>query len=275
MKLTAHPAGQVYFARKAGDISKHAVPEKALEERQTPIALPPKPPQGPSWLKKMALWSAGLGTLLSGFGLTRDAGPSYQPGYMVQMIPEKPVSLETPLLTPTTDTRATLSQDQIRGVIEVSKRYDLKDDPMVAITYRLHYTFEARKMPFSVEELQVAQSQLDVENANSPLLQLSPREKTTLLMQKALEYRIQNTFQETLRWQLREVSSTELGEKGEGLIAKLRAGFVEEDYIDFQQIVQLKSLNFGDGVTLNEIKLVQVQKEDENGKKLLVSNLTL
>ena len=130
-------------------------------------------------------------------------------------------------------------------------------------------------MPFSVEELQVAQSQLDVENANSPLLQLSPREKTTLLMQKALEYRIQNTFQETLRWQLREVSSTELGEKGEGLIAKLRAGFVEEDYIDFQQIVQLKSLNFGDGVTLNEIKLVQVQKEDENGKKLLVSNLTL
>jgi hypothetical protein len=50
---------------------------------------------------------------------------------------------------------------------------------------------------------------------------------------------------------------------------------VEEDYIDFQQIVQLKSLNFGDGVTLNEIKLVQVQKEDENGKKLLVSNLTL
>ena len=50
---------------------------------------------------------------------------------------------------------------------------------------------------------------------------------------------------------------------------------MEEDYIDFQQIVQLKSINFGDGVTLNEIKLVQVQKEDENGKKLLVSNLTL
>jgi hypothetical protein len=267
MKLSALFAGQVYFARKSSFARKQQQNSADTpQEEQKTLKSTPSPPKGPSWLKQMALWSAGLGTLLSGFGLTRDHDSHYQQDYTVQVIPEKPVA--------SVGTNA-FNQDQVSGVINVSRRYDLKDDPMVSIQYQLHYSFEAGKMPLSLEELEVAQAQLEVENADSPLLQLNPKQKTQLLMQKALEYRIRNTFEETLRWQLREVSSTELGENGEGLLVKLRAGFVEEDYIDFQQIVQIKGLNFGDGVKLNEVKLIQVQKEDETGKKLLISNLTL
>lgn len=268
MKLLVHFAGQVYFARKSSFAQKQPhqkEPDKQLESQKSPISTQ-TPPKGPTWLKQLALWSAGLGTLLSGFGISRDNGIHPQQSYTVQVVPKKPVaSVEG----------NTSTQDQVSGVINMSRRYDLKDDPMVSITYQIHYAFEARKMPFSLDELAAAQAQLDVENANSPLLQLTPKQKTQLLMQKALEYRIRNTVEETLRWQLREIASSELGEKGEGLLAKLRAGFVEEDYIDFQQIVQLNNLNFGEGVKVNQIKLIQVQKEDETGRKLLTSNLTL
>jgi hypothetical protein len=227
-------------------LSKESTESKKVE---TPHLKNQKSSQKSSWMKKLTLWSLGLGTVLSGIGVSRDL---YQSRKANQT---EPIQLSMTL------------NDKNLNQSEGHVYFEYKSENGRLFLYDVQYTANLQSIKFSLHELEKATHQIEKTYAPQEIVEMK---KTNNYQKNILHTAIQQKLTEKLSPMIelsaKQVVSNQLN-LSEGLLGEEHLQTIRQTFTKTDQET-VRSLLYGEGpAELQEIqiKLLRLSKYFGNG----------